>query len=280
MMVGSGLLGSAATNDADFRVPLGMLIGFGGFLIFLVPTAGLAALIGSRFAKSRMARVFLNLLGASAALVIVGAGFSVLLAYNSVQVLAQKKENATAALLVQAKQGDGDSQLKYSQDLLTKCMYENNEAYHEQLRSGNANEFTLPCSCPEALHWSRQAAFQRPEPNKAAGVVQHAYLGCAPGNVIDNKILAHVWENIEKGSPPDQGSLERFEKGLTSFWGDYTYFKLEPDTILAALDSAEKLTTRGLEIFEDLDGSAEDRQLAMDSAAQELLPHINVEISD
>lgn len=73
MIFGGETFSSAASNDADIRGPLGILIGFGGILVFLVLTVGLIALVRSRSAKSRTARGVMKVVGAAAALIIVGA---------------------------------------------------------------------------------------------------------------------------------------------------------------------------------------------------------------
>lgn len=105
MVVGGKIGGSAVSNDADFRTPLGALFGFGGLLVFLVPTVGLIALIGWRFAKSKIARVFLNLLVASALMPLIAFGvfaaISILGSHNYT-VRAQVHEGLNLAMAPKA----------------------------------------------------------------------------------------------------------------------------------------------------------------------------------
>jgi len=264
MVVGGKIGGSAVSNDADFRGPLGGLIGIGGFLVFMVPTIGLIALIVSRFAKSTVVRVFSNFLGSAAVLLVVGGGVLVVYAYLSLEGATQRASDNRArlqvTLLAQAEQGDASSQ----QQLGDIHYYE-----RECLRDD-----TLVCHCPEALHWYRQAAFQNF--GRSLKMVNTAY-DCAPGDVESNVVLAHVWRNISigspSGSPANEWALQSFERRTADLG-------LESDAIAAMLTTAEKLTIRGLEIFADPDMSAADRELAMDGAVRELMPRMNGDIDD
>lgn len=261
MVVGGETFGSAASNDADVRGPVGVLIGFGGLLIFLVPAVGLIALIGSRFAKSTIARVFIKVLGAAAALTIVGAGSLILVAYLKLQPVFQLSDqlraDASAELLTKAEQGDASAQISIGDSF-----------YQEWQHSyGDGPKF-----CPEALHWYRQAAFQ----GVSLGMhqVNWAYGNCAPGNYDSNQILAIVWGKLASESK-DAESLRHFPSS-----GVLSVDRLDPDGVADALATIDALTVRAREIFADPDMSATARQLAMDSAVLELLPRTSGDNDD
>ena len=89
--VGDGISESSVSTWAgiDTGELFGGIVNIVGFIAFLISTVGLIALIGSRFAKSLTARGFLNFLGASAALINVGAGVFVLAAYLDLRAMDQ-----------------------------------------------------------------------------------------------------------------------------------------------------------------------------------------------
>jgi hypothetical protein len=263
MFVGGKILGSAIPNDADFRAPLGALIGLGGMLIFLVPTIGLASLIGSRFAKSTIARFLLNVIGAAAALVIVGAGLSVLISYLHIQGIAERRAVARAKILEQAELGDASAQIYIARRLYPDWQY----SYMESLRSPEQD----PVFCPDVLYWYRQAAFQGED--RGIEGVSTAYIDCAPGDHESNLILAQVWRSINYESAGSENWSADIKDSLS-------HFQLEPDALAAAQITAEKLAIRLREILAEPDMSVADRQLAMDSAVRELMPLMNGDIDD
>ena len=264
MFVGGTILGSAIPNDADFRAPLGALIGLGGMLIFLVPTIGLASLIGSRFAKSTIARFLLNVIGAAAALAIVGAGLFVLISYLQMQGIAERRavllSDERARILEQAELGDASAQFETARWLYRDWQY----SHIEFLQSPGQD----PVFCPDALYWYRQAAFQGFD--RAIGFVVGAYEDCAPGDQVSNHILARVWLSIEIENEDWSADLK----------DSLSHFPLEPDALAAAQITAEKLAIRVREILAEPDMSVADRQLAMDSAVRELMPLVNGDIDD
>jgi len=252
-MAGSGVLDSVVSYDADFRLPLGILLSFGGLLIFLVPTAGLAALIGSRFTKGRFATVVLNLLGASAALLVFGAGLSILWAYQSAQILAQRQE---AELLARAEQGITSAQMVLANYDYNNCLF---------------SDQSVPCVCPEALHWYRQAAFHGER--TAIHSLSNAYHNCAPGDQDSNLVLAQFWWNIISDDPDGQYSYVTSER-----WRPL--YEFVPYASDGTMTASEMSVTRAREVFADPDMSAADRQLAIDDAVRELPPRLSGDLND
>ena len=260
MNFGSDTFDFAASNDADIRGPFGILAGFGGLLVFLVPALGLIALVGSRFAKSRIARGFIKLLGAGVALVLIGAISLILIVYLNLRPALQLWDEADAQRLIDAEQGDMYAQLSVGDDFYREW---------EDLSYGSD-----PVFCPEALHWYRQAAFQ----DLSLGMhhVVLAYGNCAPGNNENNQILAMVWGNLAddvEGAASSMYSSVRMRHFQNSGIPDVD--RLDPNQLADALATVDAITVRARAIFSDPGMSASNRQVAMDNAARELLPRAN-----
>jgi len=264
MNIGSDTFDSAASNDADVRGPFGILAGFGGLVVFLVPALGLIALIGSGIAKSRTVKTFMNLLGAAVAIILVGAVSLILYVFLGLQPVFQLLEAAESQLLIDAEQGDVYAQISVGDKL-----------YREWENASYSSDMAF---CPEALRWYRQAAFQGLSSGMHSVVL--AYRNCAPGNNDSNQILAMVWGNL--ASESEENSSYSQDRSLRYFQASETLGvdRLDPDQLADALATVDAITVLARTIFADPDMSASERQIAMDSAIRERLPRTNVDDDD
>jgi antitoxin component YwqK of YwqJK toxin-antitoxin module len=96
---GGSIFGAATLLDADFRTPIGLLVGFGGLIVLAIPLLGLISIIGSGLAKSTAARVLFNTLGAVVLLVVLGVSWLVYSSYSHYSELAAGERSGQPAVI-------------------------------------------------------------------------------------------------------------------------------------------------------------------------------------